>query len=116
MITTVVFYLFFYNFILVVWTSHSPKFVLPDINEQNHQEQFVIPNRICKKCYILCETIEEIQNPTNVKFDQDTNYNAEITVQNTHEYIKQIMRDSWQKKAKSEALDKLSESTRFFLV
>ena len=63
----------------------------------------------------MCETIEEIQNPANVKFDQDKNYNAEITVQNTHEYIKQIMRDSWQKKAKSEAFDKLSESTRFFL-
>ena len=83
--------------------SHSPKFALSD------------PSRICKKCYILCETIEQIQNLFNVKLHQDANYDVEIAVQNIHEYIKHLMRDSQQKKAKSEAFDKLSESTGFWL-
>ena len=33
--------------------SHSPKFALSYPNEQNLQEQFVIPNRICKKYYFV---------------------------------------------------------------
>ena len=95
--------------------SHSPKFALSDPNEQNLQEKFVIPNRICKKCYILCETIEEIQNLVTVELDQDANYDVEIAVQNIHEYINHLMRDSQQKKAKSEAFNKLSESIGFWL-
>ena len=95
--------------------SHSPKFALSDPNEQNLQEQFILPSRICKKCYILCETIEQIQNLVNVKLGQDANYDVEIAVQNIHEYIKHLMRDSQQKKAKSEAFDKLSESAGFWL-
>ena len=60
--------------------SHYPKFALSDPNEQNLQEHFVIPNRICKKRYILNGTIEEIQNLANVKLDQDTNYDIQIAV------------------------------------
>ena len=63
----------------------------------------------------MCETIEEIQNLVNVKLDQDTNYDAEIAAQNIHEYIHHLMRDSQQKKTKSEAFDELSESTGFGL-
>ena len=51
----------------------------------------------------------------NVKLDQDTNYDVETAVQNIHEYIRHLMRDSKQKQAKSEAFDKLSESTCFDL-
>ena len=63
----------------------------------------------------MCETIEEIQNLVNVKLDQDTNYDLEIALQNIHKYIRHLMRDSQQKKAKSEAFDELSESTGFSL-
>ena len=63
----------------------------------------------------MCKTIEEIQDLVKVKLDQDTNYDVEIAVQNKHEYIKHLMRDSQQKKAKYEAFDKLSESTGFWL-
>ena len=63
----------------------------------------------------MCETIEEIQNLVNVKLDKDTNYDVETAVQNINEYIKHLMRDSQLKKAKSEAFDKLSESTGFWL-
>ena len=47
--------------------------------------------------------------------NQDTNYDAEIAVQNMHEYTKHLMKDSQQKKAKFEAFDKLSESAGFWL-
>ena len=63
----------------------------------------------------MCETIEEIPNLVNVKLDQDTNYDAEIEAQNIHEYIHHLMRDSQQKKTKSEAFDELSESIGFGL-
>ena len=63
----------------------------------------------------MCETIEEIQNLVNVKLDQDANYDLDIALQNIHEYIRHLMRDSQQKKAKSEAFDELSESTGFSL-
>ena len=63
----------------------------------------------------MCETIEEIQNLVNVKLDQDTNYDLEIALQNIHKYIRHLMRDSQQKKAKSEAFDELSESMGFSL-
>ena len=36
-------------------------------------------------------------------------------MQNMHEYIKHLMRDSQQKKVKSEAFDKLRESVEFWL-
>ena len=52
--------------------------------------------------------IEKIQNLAKIELDQDTNYNAEIAVQNIHEYIKHLMRDSQQKKARSEAFDILA--------
>ena len=59
--------------------------------------------------------IQKIQNLAKKELDQDTNYDAEIAVQNIHEYIKHLMRDSQQKKAKSEAFDKLGESAGFRL-
>ena len=42
-------------------------------------------------------------------------YDLEIALQNIHKYIRHLMRDSQQKKAKSEAFDELSESTGFSL-
>ena len=63
----------------------------------------------------MCETIEKIQNLAKIKLDQDTNYDAEIAVQNIHEYIKHLMRNSQQKKGKFEPFDKLSESAGFWL-
>ena len=66
-------------------------------------------------CKILCEVIEKIQNLVKIELDQDTNYDVEIAVQNIHEYIKHLMRGSQQKKAKSEAFDKLGDSPRFWL-
>ena len=66
------------------------------------------------KNLIFCvKQIEEIQNLVIVKLDQDTNYDVEIAVQNIHGYIRHLMRDSQQRKAKSEAFDKFSESTGF---
>ena len=59
--------------------------------------------------------IEKIQNPAKKELDQDTNYDAEIAVQNIHEYIKHLTIDSQQKKAKSEAFEKLGESAGFRL-
>ena len=50
-----------------------------------------------------------------IELDQDTNYGVEIAVQNIHEYIKHLMRGSQQKKARSEAFDKLGDSARFWL-
>ena len=77
-------------------------------------EQFVIPNRICKNLdFVLI--IEKIQNLGKIELDQNTNYDAEIAVQNIHEYIKYLMGNSQQKKAKSEAFDKLGESAGFRL-
>ena len=95
--------------------SHSTKFILSDPIEQNLQGQFVIPNRICKKCHILCETIEIIQSLANVKLEQETTYDVEILVQNINEYIKHLVTDSQQKKAKCAIFDKLSKSTGFWL-
>ena len=63
----------------------------------------------------MCESIEEIQNLLNVKLDQDTKYDVETALQNIHKYIRHLMKDSQQKKAKSEAFDELSESTSFSL-
>ena len=69
-----------------------------------------------EKNVIFCvKQIEEIQNLVIVKLDQDTNYDVEIAMQNIHRYIRHLMRDSQQRKAKSEAFDKLSESTGFSL-
>ena len=59
--------------------------------------------------------IQKIQNLAKKELDQDTNYDAEIAVQNIHEYIKHLMRESQQTKAKSEAFDKLGESAGFRL-
>ena len=70
---------------------------------------------ICKICYILCETIEEIQNLVNLKLDQDTNYDLEIALQNMHEYMRHLIIDYQQKKVKSEAFDELSELMGFSL-
>ena len=53
--------------------------------------------------------IEKIQNLGKIELDQNTNYDAEIAVQNIHEYIKHLMRNSQQKKAK------LGESAGFRL-
>ena len=67
------------------------------------QKQFVIQllyqAESSKNCWILCETIAKIQN----------------LAKNILEYIKRLMRDFQQKKDKSEAFDKLSESAGFWL-
>ena len=44
--------------------------------------------------------IEKIQNLGKIELDQNTNYDAEIAVQNIHEYIKHLMRNSQQKNLK----------------
>ena len=49
------------------------------------------------------------------ELDEDTNYHVEIAVQNIHEYIKHLMREYQQKKAKSEVFYKLGESAGFWL-
>ena len=59
--------------------------------------------------------IEKIQNLGKIELGQNTNYDAEMSVQNIHEYIKHLMKNSPQKKAKSEAFDKLGESAGFRL-
>ena len=41
---------------------------------------------------------DKIENLVIVKLDQDTNYDVEIAVQNLHEYIRHLIKDSQQKK------------------
>ena len=76
------------------------------------QGQFIIPESV-KIVRFCVKQLKKFRIWQKIKLDQDTNYNVEIAVQNIHEYIKYLMRNSQQKKAKSEAFDILSESTGF---
>ncbi|XP_047126302.2 uncharacterized protein LOC100212395 [Hydra vulgaris] len=97
-------------------SSHSSKHALSDPSEKNLQSNTEISEVVCADCYDLCKAIEMIKELTiQNSGDADSIYDLEIAVKDVFNYIKHLMRDSQQKKAKIEAFKQLNNETAFWL-
>ena len=82
--------------------SHSSKHALSDPSENNLQSNTEISEVVCADCYENSD-------------DADSIYDLEMAVKDVFNYIKHLMRDSQQKKAKIEAFKQLNDETAFWL-
>ena len=96
--------------------SHCAKFALSDTTEQKLQEYSDISDEICADCYGLCKAVENVRDLVKDKsVDADTTYDIEVAIRDIFEYVKHLMRDAQQKKAKIDAFSKLDSETGFWL-
>nr|XP_047133273.1 uncharacterized protein LOC124811529 [Hydra vulgaris] len=97
-------------------SSHSSKHALSDPSEKNLQSNTEISEVVCADCYDLCKAIEMTKELTIQNSDDaDSIYDLKIAVKDVFNYIKHLMRDSQQKKAKIEAFKQLNDETAFWL-
>ena len=96
--------------------SHCANFSLSDSSNKYLQGQFNLSDEICADCYELCETLENVQElAKSNSADADTFYDIDIAIRDIYEYIKHLMRDAQQKKAKIDAFKMLDNETGFWL-
>ena len=70
----------------------------------------------CKDSYDLCHSIDSLSEIAIVcKADEDTMYELETAKKNIIDYLKHLIRDAQQKKAKEYAFANLKENTAFSL-
>lgn len=96
--------------------SHSTKHALSDPNDPHLQSPTSVSNDACLDCYNLCKAISSVRKLVNENSgDDDTKYDLETAIQDINNYIKHLIRDSQQRKAKIEAFDNLDNKTAFWL-
>ena len=96
--------------------SHSVAFALSDVKVEQLQVPTNISNHACKECLDLCVTLQSVEDlACQFSASEDILYDIKISINNIQEYIKHLMRDVQQKKAKAAVFDKLSEQCALWL-
>ena len=94
--------------------SHSTQFALSDPNSVEVAAKNVkIGDQVCTNCLFkgIWSVINAVQNTGNI----DLLHDASLAVNDIISFIKHIMRDAYQKKAKSESFSLLSDESCFWL-
>ena len=96
--------------------SHCPEFALSDSSDSYLQEMTNISRaEVCNDCFDLSSAMAAVRKMENEhNADADTLYDIEIAIKDIYDYVKHLMRDCKQRKAKSYAFDHLDEETAFF--
>ena len=97
--------------------SHNPLHALPDPDNLNLQCSYILNDEVnCKECYDLCHSIDSLSKIAGeCKADEDTKYELETATKNMTDYLKHLIRDAQQKKAKEHAFTNLTENIAFWL-
>ena len=94
--------------------SHCSKYALSDRKNQNLQSSVNISIEVCKDCMQLCDALQAVrQLATKYSASDDVFYDIDISMEHILDYIKHIMRDSQQTKAKIDAFEKIDDETGF---
>ena len=93
--------------------SHCSKYALSDRKNQNLQSSVNISIEVCKECMQLCDALQAVrQLATKYSASDDVFYDIDISMEHILDYIKHIMRDSQQKKAKIDAFEKIDDEIK----
>ena len=97
--------------------SHNPLHALSYPHNSNLQYSYSLNDEVnCKDCYDLCHSIDSLSKiATECKADEDTMYELEAAKKNIIDYLKHLIRDAQQKKAKEYAFANLKKNTAFWL-
>ena len=97
--------------------SHCPYFALSDESDNMlQQNSFASPDSSCNDCFSLNHSMNEIRRfAVDNASDNDTMYDIDIAIKDIIDYIKHLMRDCQQKKAKTHAFNSLDNETAFWL-
>ena len=95
--------------------THSPLFALPDVNKTNLRVNIDTSNGCLDDFRELIEAIYQIQSTVKDNKNLDDIYNSDIAIKDVIEYIKHLVRDAQQSKAKSYAFDKIDSNSALWL-
>ena len=97
--------------------SHNPLDALSDPDNLNLQCSYTLNDEVnCKECYDLRHSIDSLsETAIECKADEDTIYEPETAKKKIIDYLKHLIRDAQQKKAKEHAFVNLNENTAFWL-
>ena len=97
--------------------SHNPLDALSDPDNLNLQCSYTLNDEVnCKECYDLRHSIDSLSKIAGeYKADEDTKHELETAMKNMTDYLKHLIRDAQQKKAKEHAFVNLNENTAFWL-
>ena len=96
--------------------SHSAEFALSDPNNNKLHAIIDVSEEVCYECNELCEVLQTIQDLAKEHTaDNDTIYDIDVAVNHISDYVKHLMRDVQQRKAKSDAFLQLDNETAFWL-
>ena len=97
--------------------SHNPLDALSDPDNLNLQCSYTLNDEVnCKECYDLRHSIDSLsETAIECKADEDTIYEPETAKKNIIDYLKHLIRDAQQKKAKKYVFANLKENTAFWL-
>ena len=97
--------------------SHCPEFALSDSTDKLLKQPNKTNNEaICQECIELFCAMKEVRNiAINNSASQDLLYDIDIATKDIFDYMKHLMRDAQQKKAKKFAFEKLDNETAFWL-
>ena len=94
--------------------SHNITFALSD--SQNISKRQINLDSTCHDCNNILFVMEAIQKIVNGNFEnQELQCNIEVAIEPIFDYIKHLMRDAQQKKAKKFAFSHISETVGFWL-
>ena len=96
--------------------SHSTQFALSDPNNVELAAKNVkIGDQVCANCLDLFKGIQSVINAVQNTGNSDLLHDASLAVNDIISFIKHIMRDAQQKKAKSESFSLLNDESCFWL-
>ena len=85
--------------------SHNCYFALSDHNDERLQERSAVnndPSKVCTECFGLYKALQEIQEiAKSNNGDEDTLYDIDNAVKDISNYVKHLIRDVQQRKAKT---------------
>ena len=91
--------------------THNPLFALSDVNKTNLRVDIDISNGCSDDFRERIETIYRIQSTVKDHKNLDDIYDSDIAIKDVIEYIKHLIRDVQQSKAKSYAFDKTESNS-----
>ena len=96
--------------------SHDANFALSDTKEDLLKaNNFKVGEEVCVECFNLMMIIQKIKDAIEKQGNDDTKYDVEQAILAINEYIKHLIRDVQQHKAKTTCIDELDEKSAFWL-
>ena len=91
--------------------SHNPNFALTPTSENS----IFVSDEMCQDCYDLFSVIQDINELCVQKGNAELIYDVNNAIKDIVNYVKHLMRDHQQKKAKTHCFDQLDNETAFWL-